>query len=284
MSTLTSRPQRADRAGGPAAGAGTVAHVSGTPPGLDAAAVELAAVAVDLGSGSTRIWAAGRPIVSVPTVSDSLTNPTRLVHRGRIVDAAGYDQLLTRLLRRYHRPLPAGAVVVACRPVGATADDEEETRRLLTAVFAPSRLLFIDTVRAAAIGAGAGPGPLLVVDVGAQLTEVAVLDRGTVVAARRAEMGISDVIRPTEPDAIVHTIVGLVDDLRRDPHCPDPRSVARGGLLLVGGAAAHPPLAARTAGALGVAVRPAAQPHLAAVRGAGLAALAALRRAAMTVT
>jgi rod shape-determining protein MreB len=244
--------------------------------------VEPAAVAVDLGSAYTRIWAAGRPAVSVPTLSHSLTNPTRLVRRGRIVDSAGYEQLLCRLLRRFHRPLPAGAVVVACRPVRTTADEEDETRQLLTDVFAPSRLLFIDTVRAAAIGAGEASGPLLVVDVGAQLTEVAVLNRGAVIAARRADMGISDVIRPGEPDAIVHTIVGLVDDLRRDPRCPDPTIVARGGLLLVGGAAARPPLAARTAGALGVAVRPAAHPRLAAVRGAGLAALAALRRAAMT--
>ncbi|WP_327000627.1 hypothetical protein OHA72_36605 [Dactylosporangium sp. NBC_01737] len=58
------------------------------------------------------------------------------------------------------------------------------------------------------------------------------------------------------------------------------------GLLLIGGATG-PQLAARPAGALGMAARPAAGPHAAAVRGAGLAAsaaLAALRRAAMTGT
>jgi len=284
MPTSIRGPERTGRVGCPTAGAATAAHVSGTPPDIDAT-VEPAAVAVDLGSGFTRIWTAGRPTLSVPTISDSLTNPTRLVHRGRITDTAGYEQLLTRLLRRFHRPQPAGAVVVACRPVLATADDEDTARRLLTAVFAPSRLLFIDTVRAAAIGAGATPGVLLVADVGAQLTEVAVLTGGGVAAARRADVGVSDLIAPTEPDPIVHTIVDLVGDMRRDPHCRDLTGiVARRGLLLVGGAATRPELAARTAGALGMAVRPAARPRAAAVRGAGLAALAALRRAAMTAT
>jgi rod shape-determining protein MreB len=260
MPTSIRGPERTGRVGCPTAGAATAAHVSGTPPGIDAATVEPAAVAVDLGSGYTRIWATGRPTLSVPTISDSLTNPSRLVRRGRITETAGYEHLLIRLLRRFHRPLPAGAVVVACHPVLATADDEDTARRLLTAVFAPSRLLFIDTVRAAAIGAGATPGVLLVADVGAQLT--------------RADVGMSDLIVSTEPDPIVHTIVDLVGDLRRDRHCRDlAETVARRGPLLVGGAATRPELAARTAGALDMAVRPAARPRAAAVRGAGLAAL-----------
>jgi rod shape-determining protein MreB len=283
MRTSIRVPERTGQVDCPTGVAATAAHVSGTPASIDAATVEPAVVAVDLGSGYTRIWAAGRPTLSIPTISGSLTNPTRLVRCGRITDTAGYEHLLTRLLRRFHRPLPAGAVVVACRPVLATVDDEDVARRLLTAVFAPSRLLFIDTVRAAAIGAGATPGVLLVADVGAQLTEVTVLTGDRVLAARRADVGVSDLIRPTEPDPIVHTIVELVGDLRCDPRCRDlARAVTRRGLLLVGGAAARPELAAGTAGALGMAVRPAARPRAAALRGAGLAALAALRRAAMT--
>jgi rod shape-determining protein MreB and related proteins len=283
MPTTIGVPERTGRLGGPTADAAAALYVSGTSTGVSVAR-EPAAVAVDLGSGDTRIWAPGRPTLGVPTISNSLTNPTRLVRRGRIADAAGYEQLLTRLLRRFHRPMPSGAVVVACRPVLATAEDDDAARRLLTAVFAPSRLLFIDTVRAAAIGAGATPGVLLVVDVGAQLTEVAVLNGGGVVAARRAEVGAMDLIAPTEPGPIVHTIVDLVADLRRDRRCLDLMdTVARRGLLLVGGAAARPELAARAAGALGMPVRPAARPRVAAVRGAGLAALATLRRAAMTV-
>jgi rod shape-determining protein MreB len=284
MPTSMRGSERIRRITCPTAGA-AIAHISGTSPGIGATTAEPAAVAVDLGSGLTRIWAAGRRTLSVPTLSDSLTHPSRLVRRGRITDPAGYEHLLTRQLRRFHRPLPAGAVVVACRPVMASAEDENTARRLLTAVFAPSRMLFIDTVRAAAIGAGAAPGVVLVVDVGAQLTEVAVLTGGRVAAARRADIGVSDLIRPAEQGSIVHTIVDLVDDLRADPHCRDlTRTAMRRGLLLVGGAAALPQLAARTAGVLSTSVRPAAHARVTAVRGAGLAALAALRRAAMTGT
>ncbi|MEU7876517.1 rod shape-determining protein [Dactylosporangium sp. NPDC049140] len=281
MPTSTREPERSGRVDVPITDG--AARVSGTPPRIHAT-TRPAAVAVDLGSGRTRIWASGQPVLSAPTFSDSLMNPSRLVHRGRIADPAGYERLLTRLLRRYHRPLPAGAVVVACRPVLATADDEAAVRRLLTAVFAPSRLLFIDSIRAAAIGVGATPGVLLVADVGAQLTEVAVLTGGGVAAARRADIGVADLIRPTELDPIVHTIIDLVDDLRRDPRCQDVTdAMTRRGLLLVGGAAG-PQLAARAAGAMGMAARAATRPRIVAVRGAGLAALAALRRAAMTAT
>lgn len=281
MSTVYQVDDRA--AGGPAFGAGLGVHFSGAPPGVDAAVVEPAAVGVDLGSAYTRIWASGRPLLHVPTISDRRTSPKPLVRRGRITDAVGLENLLARLLRRYRRPLPAGAVLVACRPVLATPDDELTIRRLLSAVFAPSRVLFIDTVQAAAIGAGAASGVLMVADVGAQLTEVAVLNGGGVAAARRAGLGMGDLIRPTALDPVVHTVAALVDQLRR---APDTRELAatavRGGLLLVGGGATQPRLAPRIAGTLGTAVRSAARPRVAAVRGAGLAALSTLRRTAAT--
>ena len=88
--------------------------------------------------------------------------------------------LLTRLLHTFPQALPVGPVVVACRPVLATPADQDAIRRVVTAAFAPSRVLLIDTVRAAAIGCGAGAGVLLIADVGAQLTEVAVLVDGRV--------------------------------------------------------------------------------------------------------
>jgi rod shape-determining protein MreB len=156
-------------------------------------------------------------------------------------------------------------------------------RRVLTDVFLPSRMLFIDTVRAAAIGAGVAPGPQIVVDVGTDLTEVAVVTDGIVVGARRADIGMSDLIEPTASWPVIRTVVDLFSDLRRDRHCRQPAATALGrGLVLVGGGATQPELAARIAGTLGLPVRPSATPLVAAVRGAGLAALAALRRSAMT--
>jgi rod shape-determining protein MreB len=189
--------------------------------------------------------------------------------------------LLERHLRRYRRLVPPGAVLVACRPVDADADDDLAVRRLLADVFAPSRVLFIDTVRAAAIGAGAGPGVQLVVDVGAQLTEVAILAGAGVAAARRAERGTNDLIQPSAPDILVDIIGRLIGELRRDPASRALASTAvQGGLLLVGGGASLPGLAAGLAGAAEAAVRSAPRPRVAAVHGAGLAALSVLRRSA----
>ena len=248
-----------------------------------APATEPAAVGLDLGSAYARIWVSGRSMLHVPTISDSLTNPVPLIRRGRITDADKVQALLKRQLRRYRRPMPAGAVLVACRPVLADDDDDRIVHRLLADVFSPSRVLFIDTVRAAAVGAGVDRGVQMVVDVGAQLTEVAVLAGAGVAAARRAELGVNDLIRPSTPDVLVETIVRLVGDLRGDPGRRALASTAvQGGLLLTGGGASLPGLAAALAGALGTAARSAARPRVAAVHGAGLAALSVLRRTAAT--
>jgi hypothetical protein len=80
--------------------------------------------------------------------------------------------------------LPVGPVVEAYQPVPAAPADQDAIRRVATAAFAPSRVLLIDTVRAAAIRSGAATEMLLVADVGAQLTEVAVLVDSRVAAAR----------------------------------------------------------------------------------------------------
>jgi rod shape-determining protein MreB and related proteins len=243
-----------------------------------AAVVEPAALGVDLGSAHTRIWASGRALLQASTVGGSLTHPTRPVQRGRITDPAALEAALQVLLRRFRRPVPAGATIVACHPVLADPDDQAALRDLLSNVFDRARVLPIATVRAAAIGSGAAPGPLLVADVGAQLTEVAVLADGTVRAARRADIGIRDLIGPRHLDPIIDTIAEFVGDLRRE----DLAAPTAGGLLLVGGGAAQPTLAARTAAKLDMPVRVATKPQLAAVHGAGLAALATLRRGAAT--
>lgn len=243
------------------------------------------AIAVDLGSGFTRVWSSGRPLLNAPTFGSDLAYPAGLVRRGRIVDPDGCQALLTRLQHRLSRPVPAGALVVACRPVLATADDERTTRHVLTAAFNPSRLVFIDTVRAAAIGGRAASGAVLVADVGAQLTEVAVLADGAVVAARRAEIGMCDLVVPTESDAIASAVVDLVTAVRRQPDAEGlATSALLRGLLLVGGGATQPQLVARIAAGLKAAVRPAVSPRVVAVRGAAVAALSTLRHTAASRT
>lgn len=260
-------------------GAGPATVASRDHNRVDRGSTEPAAVGIDLGSGHTRIWASGRPLVQSPTISDSLTNPKRLMRRGRITDTAALQDLLVRLIERYGRPLPTGATIVACRPVLSTPNDDHTVRQLLTETFNPSHLLFTSTVRAAAIGAGAAPGPVLVADVGAQLSEVAFLANGALLAARRATIGLDDLIGTTAVGTLARTLADLIEDLRRDPRCRAAGVAARRGLLLVGGGATLPELAARTARALKVPVRPIKRPRVAATHGAGLAALAALRRA-----
>lgn len=250
---------------------------------VDAVAHEPAAVGLDVGGAGTRIWASGHGMLHVAYPATPTGAGTGPVVRGRIADPHTLWALLSGLRAGRRRPLPAGAVVVACRPVGCDPRVESAVRGLVTTVFEPARLLFIDTVRAAAIGAGAAAAPLLIADIGAHLTEVAVLADGVTVAARRRDVGLHDHTAGPDPDAaIVAAVTDLIRDVRR--HARDRQVVeaaVRGGLLLVGGGAARPRLAARVAGAAGTPVRRPAAPHLVAARGAGLAALAALRRDAM---
>jgi rod shape-determining protein MreB len=66
--------------------------------------------------------------------------------------------MLSQLIGRYPDPILPSGVVVACRPVLTGEQDEARMRRVFDAVSAPSRLVFIDTARAAAIGSGAAAG------------------------------------------------------------------------------------------------------------------------------
>jgi rod shape-determining protein MreB len=231
---------------------------------------------VDLGSRTVGVWAAHRGTISGSWDDESAATGT-LVRRGRVVDIDGCTSLLTHLVRRYPLPVPDGAVVVACRPVLATEADQEATRRVLDAVFAPTRLVFIDTVRAAAVGSGAAAGTLLVVDIGAELTEVALLQDGRVRAARRTEIGTRDLTRGATVDLIGDNVLRHIDDLRAGPDASAVVTALARGILLVGDGAVHPGLATAVSGMLRVRVHRAAAPRTAALNGAGLAAMSLLR-------
>ena len=274
MSTTTNQPDTVTAAD-------PAARRRDTPPSTTERRVGPAAVAVDLGSGQTRLWVVGDGIRVAPSVGEAPSRPTPLVRRGRIVDAAGCVSLLTRLLGTSSQPLPAGPVVVACRPVLATVADQDAIRRVMTTVFAPCRLLLIDTVRAAAIGSGAAAGVLLVADVGAQLTEVAVLVDGRVVAARQAEMGTHDPTGGSGPRLLAGVVTRLIADIGAHPRLQrlTAPALAR-GLVIAGDGATLPELTGRLAANLRVPVRPVASARMAALSGAGLAAMAACRHPA----
>jgi len=252
-------------------------------PRLDtrpAAETSAAAIAVVLGSGRTQVWVAGRGSLTCPT-GDALGASRAPVRRGRVADRPGCVDLLTQLAHEYRDPIPAGSVVVVCRPVLATMAEQYALRQVAEAVFAPSRLLFIDTVRAAAIGAGAAAGSVLIADIGAELIEVAALQNGRVTAARRTDIGTRDLKRGAPPEVLAHVTTRMVNELREDraAHAVVSAASTR-GLMVAGDGAMAPSLMLQIAADLRIPVRSVAAPWTAALNGAGLAAMAVARHPA----
>jgi rod shape-determining protein MreB and related proteins len=249
---------------------------TGSTTAVSPVAIPPTAVAVDLGSCTIGVWASYRGAVSGPC-GDAFETAGTLVRRGRVVDPEGCVTLLSQLTRQYADPVPSGGVVVACRPVLTDEPEQDAMRRVLENVFAPARLLFIDTVRAAAIGSGAAAGTLLIADIGAQLTEVAVLQDGRPAAARRADIGTRDLTRGVAVQRLSDIVARHIQDIRGDPAAPDLRPAVARGLLLVGDGALNPDLTLRLSRALRLRVHCAACPRTAALTGAGLAAMSAVR-------
>ena len=261
-------------------------HPSGAPaaePPVDthpAAETSPVAIAVILGSARTQVWVAGRGAVNCAS-GEAVGTSRAPIRRGRVADGAGCVDLLTQLTRQYRNPIPAGSVVVVCRPVLATMPEQYALRQVAATVFSPSRLLFIDTVRAAAIGAGAAAGSLLIADIGAELSEVAALQDGRVAAARRTDIGTRDLKRGAPTEALAHAATRMVNELREDPAAQAvvPAALTR-GLMVAGDGAMTPSLMMQIAANLRIPVRSAAAPWTAALNGAGLTAMAAARHPA----
>jgi len=244
---------------------------AGTPP---------TAIAVSLGSGRIHVWAADRGSLSCPGTDP--VGPSRApVRRGRVVDEAGCINVLSQLIRQYRDPIPTGPVVVVCRPVQTPTAEQHALGQVVDAVFAPSRMLFIDSVRAAAIGAGAATGGLLIADIGAELSEAAVLQNGRVIASRRTDLGTRDLKRGASVDVLAHVVAGMIDELRHDPgtQAVVPTAVSR-GLLVVGDGAETPNLTSQIAASLRIPVQSASTPWTAALNGASLAAMSVARHPA----
>jgi rod shape-determining protein MreB len=257
---------------GPAAGPPIDVQPSATTPPT--------AIAVNLGSGRTHMWVAGRGSLNGPT-ADTVGTAGSPVRRGRVADGSRGIGVLSQLIRQYRDPIPAGSVVVVCRPVLATMAEQYALRQVVAAVFAPSRVLFIDTVRAAAIGAGAAAGSLLIADIGAELSEVATLEHGRVTAARRTDIGTRDLKRGAPTELLAQATTRMINELRHDPAAQAlvPAALTR-GLMVVGDGAMMPSLTLQIAASLRIPVRSAAAPWTAAVNGAGLAAMSAARHPA----
>ncbi|WP_411074692.1 rod shape-determining protein [Streptomyces sp. cmx-4-7] len=230
-------------------------------------------IALDIGSSRTRAWAPGAGVFA--------DVPSGPVLRGRVTDA---DSQL-RLLRRLTAGAPGGdghdTVVMLTHPVLAGREEREAVRRMADGLGAV-RVFAVDSARAAAAHAAPpGDGPLLVVDLGAQLTEVTLVVDGRVVDARLAEVGLDDLPDPGgSPDPVAGTAADLVGDLWRRDRTGAARGALRRGVLVTGGGALSLDVTGRLAHLLRARLRLANDPSTSVVRGAGLMLASALRHPA----
>ncbi|GAA1152726.1 hypothetical protein GCM10009630_58930 [Kribbella jejuensis] len=159
--------------------------------------------------------------------------------------------------------------VVATTPV---VSDDEHRDDLLAVLRGLGAVVLIDGVKAAALGAGVDVyEPLLVVDVGAELTEVGLIAEGVVVQARRTDIGLGDA------RTVVDVVGEAMLELLQGPCGSQVVDALDRGVLLTGGGALRPEITYKLGRRLGAVVRPAPAPHTAAVRGAA-AALQATHR------
>ncbi|MFJ6561564.1 rod shape-determining protein [Streptomyces sp. NPDC091412] len=224
-------------------------------------------VALDMGSARTRAWVAGRGLVlDVPTVTFPGSGAVYPIQRGTIIDTEGTARMLDRLLGnrlpRFTRPL-----VVLTAPVLDGVAFRNEARTAVE-VLRPRGVLTIPSARAVALAAGADLSrPLLVVDIGAHLTEVVLLSEGAVVDARRTALGTSD-LDSASPVQICEAVATMVTAMLRQDRTSLTVDALRRGALLAGGGALRPEITYHLAGRLHAPLKAVAAPHTAAVRGA----------------
>ncbi|MEV0283611.1 MULTISPECIES: rod shape-determining protein [unclassified Kribbella] len=234
-------------------------------------------LALDLGSARTRAWIPSLGLVAdAPTIAcppDVLGYPVR---RGSIADAAVAARLLARLLSRHVPPTQRPELVVMTLPV-LSSDADRSAALAAVEILRPRAVLTIDTVRAAALGAKADlTEPLLVIDLGADLTEVGVLGNDSILEARRVPLGTSDFGSITADD-LVDSTCAMVTDLLHQNCGPQVVDALDRGPLLTGGGALRPAITCRIAERLSCSIRTAFAPQTIAVRGACAALLAAGR-------
>lgn len=226
-------------------------------------------LAIDLGSSGTRAWVLGQgPVPCGP--ADWEEGAVRPVRRGRIVDVESCAGLLNRVVDRALGDHLQDGVIVLSHPVLAGREHRSSATGLLAAL-GPSGVLVLNSARAAAACAGEPDnGPVLVVDMGAELTEVALLVDGAVVDARQAERGLSDFDARSLSSGVVGHVLGMIASMWRDDRHGAVRGALRRGPVLTGGGALRSDLTGRIAGSLGVPVRVDPDPATAVVRGAAL--------------
>ncbi len=225
-------------------------------------------LALDLGSARTRAWIAGRGMVlDVPTITFPGAGAVYPVQRGAIVDVPGTARMLDRLLSHRLPRLTRPLVVVTAPVLDGPA--YRERARAAVEVLRPRAVLTVPTARAIALAAGADLSlPLLVVDIGAHVTEVVLLVDGLVFDARRSALGTTDLADADATAEISEAISTMFTSMLRQDRTSLTAEALSRGALLAGGGALRPDLTHRLAGGTHAPLRAVPTPHTAAVRGA----------------
>ncbi|MFJ8752743.1 rod shape-determining protein [Streptomyces sp. NPDC102441] len=226
-------------------------------------------LAIDLGSSGTRAWVPERGLVAGgPAGWEGRSG--RPVRRGRIVDAESCAGMLGRLADTALGDHRHDSVIVLSHPVLAGPEHRTLAGELLAALGASGVVVLNSASAAAACAGPSGGGPVLVVDMGAELTEVALLVDGKVVDARQADAGLSDLEPLSLPADLVGSVLDMITSMWRDDQHGSVRGALRRGPVLTGGGALRRDVTGLIAGRLGVPVRIAPDPSTAVVRGAAL--------------
>lgn len=225
-------------------------------------------IALDMGSARTRAWIAGKGVVvDVPTVTFPGSGAVHPIQRGTIIDTPGCARMLRRLLA--HRlPRLVRPLVIVTAPVLDGVAYRAQARTAVD-VLRPRGVLTVPSARAIAVAAGADMSrPLMVVDIGAHLTEVVLLGDGDVTDARRTALGTSDLDDTTTPEEIAGAVASMLTAMLRQDRTSLTADAVRRGILLAGGGALRPEITRHVTEQPLMPMRVVPAPHTASVRGA----------------
>ncbi|GAA2428627.1 rod shape-determining protein [Streptomyces macrosporus] len=225
-------------------------------------------IALDLGSARTRAWVPGWGLLlDAPTRTSSDPDASRPLRQGAIVDPEGTARMLEHLLGR-HLPRSEGLPFALTTPVLGGIPYREAALAALR-VLRPRTVVTVPTAKAIALGAHADLShPLVIVDVGAQVTEVFLLVDGAVADAHRAALGTDDLDGAATHHELAEAVAAMVADTVGPDRTPQATDALQHGVLLAGGGALRPEVPRRLAKRLSVPIQPIPAPHTAAVRGA----------------
>ncbi|MET8772733.1 rod shape-determining protein [Streptomyces sp. NPDC004658] len=225
-------------------------------------------IALDMGSARTRAWIAGKGVVvDVPTVAFPGSGAVRPIQRGTIIDTAECARMLQRLLAHRLPRLTRPMVIVTSPVLDGVA--YRARARAAVDVLGPRSVLTVPSARAVAVAAGADLSrPLMVVDIGAHLTEAVLLSGGDITDARRTALGTGDLDDAATPEDIAGAVASMLTAMLRQDATSLTADAVHRGVLLAGGGALRPEITHHLTERLPMPLRAVPAPHTASVRGA----------------